>query len=443
MAAQDLINKDILDIMGSAVGAHNYFYSMVFKFDGEDDLRVMSVIEGDIIQDFRTQYMDDMVFRVLTSGDQYIDRIYPNRENLTVVLELNPIGPVSENADHNRGIITYTKTALLMDSKDPNLSDRGNGLPRPTRDGRMTQADFYVQLIDPPIEQMRLMLSGATANNDTVGNVIRYVYTRACNRISVDQTVQPQGIIMDPPSNTEKITSIIIPQDVYLPDIARYAQKYLNGVYSTGIGTYYWDRHWYVYPLYDVTKYQRAEEKLVVYRSRANYMPVTDRSWTKENGVLSIVATGSLRHNDTKVDKRINEGNGVRQMRAQQVFDEYTVNEAGKATASRKNNTNEFVSEQTPSGRNNMAPAKISNNLMLQTSLLAERSGEYIQMLWDHCVIGEIYPGMPCKFVTEDGEDVKEMYGTVVATHYYIRGNSGIALNRRHHASCAITLFVA
>ena len=85
---------------------------------------------------------------------------------------------------------------------------------------------------------------------------------------------------------------------------------------------------------------------------------------------------------------------------------------------------------------------RITANVFTEYVKLAEKSGAFIQVVWENSNPLLIYPGMPVNYMYLENNIARELYGIVIGTQSFITAtNKGVA-NRRFATKTTLTLFV-
>jgi hypothetical protein len=85
---------------------------------------------------------------------------------------------------------------------------------------------------------------------------------------------------------------------------------------------------------------------------------------------------------------------------------------------------------------------RISQNPYLEYTKLAYKSTARLDLVWENCKHELIYPGMPCKYVYYEGDDLVQLEGVVLHVHVMISLSGNISTSYKHATSASLTLAV-
>ena len=214
---------------------------------------------------------------------------------------------------------------------------------------------------------------------------------------------------------------ILIPRGTLVKDMPQYIQQEY-GIFNHGIGNFIFyersekDKFWFIYPLFDNTRYEREYYKLTVCIVPKQFEPKDiPRTYVTNDGELTIytVAETVLPHN--KPSDQINEGTGI-QVRNTEENRSININEAG---------VNRYIIDGTPGmstfnvvnrkdGLRNYVSVyeDITNTAKLVSSIVGNQ-GTYLQIEWRFANPELLQPGMPVKVAYLDNDQLKTLYGTL------------------------------
>lgn len=210
--------------------------------------------------------------------------------------------------------------------------------------------------------------------------------------------------------------NIIIPQRIKLVELAKYIQEEVGGVYPSGIGWYLAGDLWYVYPLYDVTRFDEEKRTATIILANAQAYPVVQKSYRVSGNNLTIFSNTEPTVFDKTESLQQNEGSGVRFVNASSITGSFGKHEKNKFTIDQSKNVNEVNSYQREGG-DIIAPVSatvIHSNPLQEFSKLAQNSAVLFTIQWTQSDSSLIYPGMPVKLVYWNGANIKELRGTVL-----------------------------
>lgn len=405
----------------------------------------LKILNIDTIQDYEENFADVMFVDIeISAGDFTVD-VYPFQANLDILLYREPLQEASDVKDPDGARQVERYTAVLDDPG--NLIMESNSSMAPDKEALNLSNTFTIrfQLINKAVEQLRVITVGGTFRNTTVEDVLKYVLTRESANIKVDLKRMPQGVDMVESPNKKKRDHVIVPQGTKLTDLPDYLQNNM-GVYSSGMGAYYHQDHWFIYPCYDATRFKDSNKTLTIINIPRNRFPGAERTYLEVGNAVTILATGETKFRDNSELMQNNLGNGVRFADANNFMPGLaTTSEDNKATARRSDNNNEFVATPRANGMNNvqMARQAVTANPYVQFSDLSKRQGGVFSLIWENSNPRLVFPGMPVKIMYLDNGIIKELYGAMLKAHHSVQlpGQSITAV--RHVSNSVLVVFCA
>lgn len=425
--------------------AVNHYWTAELKVRGaEDPIEILKLLSIDIRRDYVGAYGDEIIVEIIMGGGTFAHDVYPKRAELEITLYRHPIGEVDTARDLTKDIDAQLFTAVLVDgsasaleANDPRLQSKFQG--------DMSQLkSVKFQLIDQALEQIRMLGVGGSFRNTTTGDLLKYLLTTRSKDLDVDEANQIVGVDMVAPHNTEPQRNIVIPHAMRFSDMPDFLAYKCAGIYNSGLGVYLQHHTWWVFPTHDLTRYGKTPKGLTLINVPKNRYPSVERTFRKTPNQIIAICTGDVSHKDPSEKRQLNEGNGIRFTDARNIMDGFTVSENNRTVALRANNNHEFVASERPNGLNNVqvSPNRITSNVFAEMSRMAVRKGCYVQAVWQNSDPGEIFPGMPVKFMYCVKDDVFEAVGVVTqALHHIGMSQPGFA-NSRHTCNTALQLFL-
>ncbi len=409
---------------------------------GDKTMTPYKVVSIDEDKDFETMFAAEVMIKIAVPGGMYAYDIYPGQSDLEITLTKHPLQEMGNASDAERGEVTKRYRAILVETGNPAIEANKNFMP--ARDAldltEIKEVEF--QLIDKTLEKLRTVLVGGVYRNNTVEEVIRGLLTKESAKLGDDEDSAIRGVDMIKASNQKPRDHIILPHGIPLVVMPEYIQK-LCGVYSAGMGYFYHDQHWYVYPCYDTERFNDTKETFTVINVPKNKYPQVERTWRKDGDNLVIMATGDVKYRDNSNQSQLNFGNGVRFLDANEALN-FVKTSGNKAIASRAANTSEFTGVARPDGNNiaRLADTPITANPYEEYSKLARRNGGVFAFLWENAEPELIKPGMMCKvMMLKDGEIV-EMVGVLLKAYTYHHGTQPGIMETRFRTNTMLSIYV-
>lgn len=419
------------------------FWSCEIKA-GEQVLVPHQVLSIDIIREYDKTYSDLVFLELAIMRGVYIHQIVPFKDDLIVTLKRNPIVEVGDEENFDEDVQLLTMRAFLIDQSDPVMENRQEIDQSPDLANHAGLMQVKFQLVDLALEQLRMKTIGGIFREQVPADVLKALLGYSASTIDVDQGARVRGVDMAPPSNTTVRDHVIIPHGTPLMQLPAYIQDHAGGIYSAGCRHYLQGGIWYVYPEFDVTRFDSTPRSMSIVNVPPNKYPGIERTYSYEGGKLVVLSTGPVKVHDDSESLQLNQGNGVRFASADRIMEGFTETVNNITTASRAENTAEFLARGRKTGLNHVtfSSDRILSNSFRETSKLARRLVAHMEVVWENSNGELIYPGMPVRVLYTVNEDVAEVYGVVLRAHTHIRAlGRGTAIGR-HRSDTHLTLLI-
>jgi hypothetical protein len=438
--------RDISKIMGSDVKNTFSSYSATIH-TAVEDYPVLFLQQIDILRDYAAN-IGDVTFATfqLTFGD-YVLRFYPFINNLELTITqyyLNKAG----NNNNNKSKQRYKMVFLPHENLHVNLSEF-QSMDKMTLD-HLDIVTVKVQLLSRVLEPLRIIFTSGIYQKVKPETLLRTVIGKESQSVLVDGKPCLDSIDIYPPDNTEIQQHIIIPNQTLLVSLPTFLQEKMNGVYSSGIGSYLQNYNskntWFIFPLYNTNRYltdQTHSSKAVFYFIPAYRYGGIDNTYRVDGNKIDILCTSDKKYVDDGDTRYMNEGVGFVQADARAFMGKPVVmSENGpkgnpaRLTTFAANTSRDDGLNYTPSTR-----VGISSNPFVQYSIITKRNVSTIQVTWEHSDHTLIYPGMPCEFVyLEDGMR-KSIYGIIAKVQSFIYKTNKGALTANYLQNTSILIY--
>lgn len=402
----------------------------------------LQVIAVNIRCDFIKAYTDEITCTLLIPLGKYSRLIYPHRTNLEITLTKTPLKESSEDMQYDAELESERYSAVLIDGdKSPTV-----GQGRETNDEAsldlMDILPVSFQLTNKSMEKIRMVSVGLSARNTTVKSTIRTLLTKETQSIKVDNKRVLEGVDIVEPNNQNVRDHILLPQGIKIFDVCDYIQKNI-GVYNSGIGSYIRNRTWYVFPLYDTTRFNECKQTLSVLILPRTKFPQLERTYRKKANSLTVLITSETGFKDDSGTQYLNYGNGARFADANNFMEGFNETRDNATLVARAKNVNEIKIEDRPDKVNNVnvTQNKITANPYHEYSQLIARKGGVFKATWENSEPSLLMPGMVTRISYYDEGEVKEIYATLLgAEHSSIRmGDFG---SQKHTVNSLLYFFV-
>lgn len=420
-------------------------WTATFMANGKEILP-LKVLSLTIVREFRQAYGDEIILEVMIPAGDFVYDIYPYRQDLKVVLQ-RQVSNTEEGLGMAPDIESQILRASLVDDQSVTVEGLRNSAHSKNALNLSDTMTIRFQLLDLALERIRLHSVGGLFRDASPAQVLEYILTTVSTGLDLDESNQIKGVEMVESPNSDPHRQIVIPHGTRFPELPTYLHYRVGGIYPTGMGVYLFKNHWYVYPLYDLTRFDQSVKTLTLINIPKNQMPGIERTYRKTSNQVIALVTGDVKHIDKTEAQLLNHGNGVRYMDARKTVDGFadTANGDNKAIVTRGENNNEFVTDERTTGLNNiqMSSSRITANKFAELSKMARRAGAEIQCVWENSDMGEIYPGMPVKYMYVKDDRIHELKGVVLAAQHYVQTHGVGITNSRHRTDTALHLFVS
>lgn len=400
------------------------------------------------------------VFRVATIR-RYFDFVKAYAEEFIIDLVINK-GLFNKYVIDNQDRLTIN---LIIDSsypgKPPNITKlQMRAFPKNTTDERVKQnrsADlnqeevgklemdvYQFQLVDLAMEQMRAMQTGGNYPVTSAASVLRTLMGGVSSMLDLpleQKPVAPDVIAPD----TEVIKNMVsVKQGTSLVDLPGYLQQHY-GLYNTGIGSFYHDRSWYVWPLYNTKRFELAKKTLTLINVPRDRFPDIETTFAVRGNSVVILLTGDTVYEDNTNRQQYNTGSGTRAVRASAVSgDEGRIVDKGQVMVQRSQTNTEIKTNVRRTGVDVVpSTTEVTDNTARVLSRTATVNGTTAQFTWQSSDPSLIFPGMPVKLLYLKDGVVVQRYGVLTAAEAQYRlANPGL-IDKILLADTALTVFIS
>lgn len=401
-----------------------------------------NLVSIDIISDYANAWADKILMTVTIGGGTFSRLIAPFKEDLKVTLFKNPIGEVSDGLTLDdgtaqqefRATLTQVPTEVAQPASTQNQDVESGDL--------VSLRTVTFQLQDVSLEQLRMLTIGTTVRRVVPAAVLRAFVTQASKSIDVDLTSKIKGLTMVPEHNAEARDHVVIPHGTPLYKLADYLQDNAGGIYGSGIGFYLRKDMWYVWPLYDLSRFDTTPKTVTFILLPANQFNSVERTYRVTANQLIVLITGGVVHDDNTEQQLLNDGNGVRFTDSRKVIEGFGEVKDNRVIAQRSFNNSEFVGVERSTGFNNVKVRAPTNNVFSETSKLARGKGSLMTVNWQNSNPDLIRPDMPVKVIYMREDLPQELNATLLQVHSFISSPTNTLTDHRHTCSTGITLFV-
>jgi hypothetical protein len=437
------VAQEIQQILNNGVNPVHFHWTGTLLANGLK-IQITKITNIDIERDYRKQYTDHISVDCEIPMGTYLSKIFPYKENLLMTLIKTPVEETGSAIAASQDIENHQMRATIKNANDHQLEGNTPAIQDESTANLTALKTVTFQLLDPAVEQIRMMSVGTVMRSTTPGDAIKFFLTSISQKAKVDATSQIKGVDMVSPDNTQVRDHVILPHGLEFSQVPDWIHRHMGGVYNGGFGYYLQNSIWYVYPQYNINRWQSTPKNLTLINIPKNQMPGADRTYRKTNNQLIVLLTGENKHSDDTEGLQLNHGNGLRFTDSAKIMEGFGITKNNKYTVNRSANNTEFVSNPRATGLNNiqMSRMRITNNQFFESGKVARTLGGHMVVTWEHSEPGALYPGMPVKYVYIANNKVTEVYGVLLGVHHYIGMTSGKLTGGHFVCNSALTLFL-
>jgi hypothetical protein len=428
----------------TSLPVHYRYDAVLYPVDDGGSYSVIKVVALDINQDFEGKYGDELLLKALIGAGKYAYHIYPYKDNIDVVIIKTPLTEVGDQVDASSPMTVKRYRGILIDTGSPTMTKNGSGQADEQSMDIANIVEIHFQLLDKALEKLRYVDAGGTLRYTTVEDALKGMMTSMSQSVTVDKKTVVLGVDMVKASNATQRTSIVIKHGIPIVHLPAYFQKECGGVYNAGMGHYYMDGIWYLYPCYDVTRFNSTTRTAVIINLPENRFPHIERTYRKDANNLVILATGKIQHQDKSSIAQMNLGNGARYTDAAAMLTSAVTVKNNKALISRGAFNSEYTA-QTRSDGANYAPVSgstINANPFEEMSKLAKRMGGVMAIEWQNSNPDLLTPGMMVRILYLENDQINQLDGVLLKAHTYVHQLGDGIMGGRHSTNTGLSVFV-
>lgn len=409
------------------------------------DVECYKVIRKDILRDFQNAYTDSGLLEVLIPLNVYTSSVLPYRDDLKVMLtKIQRSEHPMMDVPSPKTLTTHYK-AILTDVKDESFGDTQKTPDGHTMDAVRQFKLVSMQIIDVASDLLSKQTIGGIFANQIPGEVLKGLLGESAKKTNMQTSLSIKGVDMVEPNMQENKLQYVIPDNTPIIELPQLIQSQWFGIYNNGIGSYLFARNWYVYPLFDSSRYMREKRRLTLHVIPPNQMPRSPRTYTVQNGEIIAITTSEVNHQDNANVLNMNKGNAITIQNPEAIVagENYKAKD-GKIEAS-PNTTQSTFSLSERADKTNVAP----NNTVVETvnvanvmSELSGREGSIMTVIWESANDELIIPAMPVKLIFAREGKIQELVGTVLKHQSFTTIQGEVLNSMRYDTKVVLGLFM-
>ena len=404
-AQRILDNEDPLPLYRFTTYIHTVF----------DDL-FMELFDTIVWQSDYVSNVSDYIYYVVKVGlGFYLEKVHPYRDNLEVTITREEI--IDEKDKIGKNKISTRYKAILINSDRLYDGTYYDNISADQAD-KEAMVELQFQLVDKTIEVMKTIEVGGTYRNKTNQQILTSIIDSEFGKIVIDGKKGLDRISIIDADNKKQISNTVIPNGIRVVDIPSYLQFLNRGVYSTDVGTYITDynkeRTCFVYPLYNVDRYNQPVGKLTIISIPTTRYKYVEHTWMVDGNDVRILlgdmeltlSEGEAEYMDSGVGFRMTDGDAI-------LKKPITITEEGPVTERQRLNY-EVAMKNRIDGVDYSPMSRPSGNPFVRYSEISRKSGMLVSFNWFNSNPDLIYPAMPVMYKFLKNGLLTELPGCVV-----------------------------
>lgn len=367
----------------------------------------LNFISANKIVDCTRLYSEHYVVALQISQSMYHKLLVPNKNNIQLKITKYP-NNAAGSASQLSTSYSQIFNAFLIDVSNALLASNSNQIDNAITDDMSGLLEVFFECHDPALFEYRLHEVGGVYKGCTMDELITGLMTHPLSTTNGKNV----PVSMIPANNTRRYYQIVIPNGIRLVKLPEYLQK-RYGIYSTGLGNYFYKGRWYIFPLLNFKRYNEDNSTLTILNVPPQEMVGNENSYMVEGRNLFVFSSGNSVHFDKSEHTLNNTGRGVKFAIGSNLIDNFR--EADAVIPVGRN----FISlSADPDGRGleniHSSPAMMTDNPYVKLSEVSAGLGSILMVRWEYANTDLLYPGMPTKILYKQGNVVRSILGTLL-----------------------------
>lgn len=440
-----LVNREISLIGGAPQRPIAHQWKLIIKANGQE-------IQPNYIKDlkldrlYHRNYADEVRITVGFNFADYQYNILPYKDKLEGILTKIPMSSsVEPDVVFTRSRLTNHYKVQLENANSSAISGDNPLTLAKDMAGKSQIVDVVLQLYNPVIDTIRKKTFGTVFRDTSPLDAVAYTLVKHAKVEGADASNSVLGINIDETFEREPRDHIIVPHNTALVEVPNVIDKQVGGVHPAQMRYYLQGQFWYLFPIFDHQRFNKHTRSLTIIKVPKHRLPSIEKTYRVAGDHVILLTTRETTHQDNSESLQLNEGNGVRFADANRVMNGFYEVQDNKALAAASKNITEFKYE----GRGDESDmimeggATISDQYNKEYANLARKSGSYLQTIWEHGDAELLYPGMPVRYIFQDGEVTRELYGSLNAVETMDYNTNNTITNPRFSTMILLTCFLS
>ncbi|EGO2129129.1 hypothetical protein ITP31_003952 [Salmonella enterica] len=403
------------------------------------------VLEFYSTADFVSKFTTDFDILTMVSLVDYRYKIYPNRDNLKALVQWFPIDASSNKYTSPKPLYADTYRALLFDNDDGATAAASALSAKQETNSLDEERVIKVALVEIASESLSYKNAQGTFRYTDNQNIVEgFISSQIKQEAQLNPAANVKLEMYPIDEVVEKRDAVTIPIKTRLVDVPEFMQTKEGGLYSNGLGSFIQRDTWWIYPVFDTSRFTKTTRRLKIIQMAGPYAPMAEQSWLYENGELTVVCTTASKMQDISTSAQINNGTGTRFIKASEMFNNTTGGDPNKEHFNSEGILAEFQVGKRDDGNNiaMFSDVAITDNIVNEYSKIAFRKGQIFITIWQRSMARYVYPGMPMRLYYDKDGQTMVYDGVVMQIDEQWKGESKGMIQKNMIATAAIYCFI-
>lgn len=450
---QTTFNREVLKVINEGTRRTFYKYKAGL-FAGSNKVNVYYFNAMSNTRDYINQYTDAICLDLILNDQEYQRLVVPNRHKLKIRIYKEPMAPLSGN-EATGDIVSQEFIAMLYDNSSAIMESNTlmNANASVGQRAQLVTVRFF--LLNKTIENLRLRTLGPTIRETVAAEALRGILHQETTAAAGVVSEVYRGFDLADGYNTIIKKQIMVPHGTAIigtDGLMRLVEESSGGIYNSGFNYYFQKGFWFMFPPFSTDRYNTCKSKtLTIINVPADRYPSIERTYRETPSQIIVICTGATVHQDNTGAAQKNDGNAVMYIDSNKVYNDYSKMEGEDLVVNAKTNVNKFgldvADRTTNNGEVVMKNKGVSAQYFKEFASLSLRLGMVIGCKWENAEPDLIYPGMPVCFMYLDGDQPKQVYGSVIGSSIIVnamgQGNGSGKDDRKFGTSVMLSVFLA
>lgn len=407
-----LLDRDIKAIISKKNKYINNIRYRLILHTPKKDISILRLLNVETMRDYVGNVADYIITEFMLQAGDYIYDVHPFMDNLEMT------------------IIVETETTRISTIRYKFIIANNLGNIEGTRYTRMSRQtlneteEIHVegQCLLREVEAIRTSYIDGIYSNTNVENLLTSEIVNVTSKLKIEGKPINLNINIVKPHNDMTYNHINIQTGTPLLKLASEIQNGQYGIYNGMINNYiqmYKDKPtMFIYPLYDYEQYEKAKNKLLIFKNNNSYLDYQENTYTVENDIVRIIATNKMKTIDSGDNEYMSKGVGLTTNNGDMIgrSDVKVDKSSGTVNDSSRVSSSSDISRRD--GVNKIKYIGNDSNMYKHRSIINKDSMSIIQLQWNFANDRFLFPGMPVCFMYEDHGSVTKLYGTLLSCYF-------------------------